>query len=346
VTIWLAVANQIRRDVRDSACAMRGTYLAANHSMLSLVVLLALATPDAEVDRLQAHFAVVDRELRAADITGLTTEQQIRRASLIEELARYRLRGVFPRNLQFERMTPFFIDDRGVRCAMAHLIETHGGAALVARVAATANNAFVRELAADPEMRAWLVRNGLTVAEAARIQPGYPVTAGARCNARYHCSTGTCEPARDQLGSSFCSPSCEPNGAACPTGLDGIPMECQARGDGFLCVYPEPSPGGLGWPCDPNSNERLCQEACVAVGDDRGVCTPNCSNERACPMDYACPAAEPQGTDYLRDCQPAVKDGCSASTPTTFLLALFGLPLLLRRRVDPRRAHRHALQGE
>jgi hypothetical protein len=304
--------------------------------MLSLVVLLALATPEAEVARIQTHLAVVDRELRTADITGLTPEQQTRRAALIEELARYRLRGVFPRNLQFERMTPFFIDDRGVRCAMAHLIESHGGAALVARVAATANNAYVRELAGDPELRAWLEHNGLTVAEAARIQPAYPVGAGERCGGNYRCATGTCEPARDQAQSAFCSPACEPNGAACPAGLDGIAMECQARGDRFLCVYPEPSPGGLGWPCDPNSNVRLCEDACAAVGDNGGVCTPYCSNERACPMDYACPA--PVGdADYLRNCQPAVKDGCSASTPTAFVLGLLGLPLLLRRRQSARR---------
>jgi hypothetical protein len=42
---------------------------------------------------------------------------------------------------------PYFIDARGVRCAMAQLIELAGGAALVHRIARTRNNAYVRELA-------------------------------------------------------------------------------------------------------------------------------------------------------------------------------------------------------
>jgi len=56
---------------------------------------------------------------------------------------------------------------------MAHLIERSGGSDLVRRVATTCNNARVRELAGDPELLAWLEREGLTTDEAARIQPAY-----------------------------------------------------------------------------------------------------------------------------------------------------------------------------
>jgi MYXO-CTERM domain-containing protein len=68
---------------------------------------------------------------------------------------------------------PYFVDAFGTRCAMAHLIESTGAAALVARVAAARNNALVPELAGDPELVAWLDQAGLTAAEAARIQPSY-----------------------------------------------------------------------------------------------------------------------------------------------------------------------------
>ncbi|HEX6434109.1 MAG TPA: hypothetical protein VFZ87_07690, partial [Gemmatimonadales bacterium] len=44
---------------------------------------------------------------------------------------------------------------------------------LVDRVASTRNNAFIRELADDPELPAWLDSVGLSVTEAARIQPEY-----------------------------------------------------------------------------------------------------------------------------------------------------------------------------
>jgi len=65
------------------------------------------------------------------------------------------------------------VDRYGTRCAMAYLIEQSGGGDLVARVAATHNNARIPELRSDPELGAWLWRNGMTLEEAARIQPAY-----------------------------------------------------------------------------------------------------------------------------------------------------------------------------
>jgi MYXO-CTERM domain-containing protein len=70
-------------------------------------------------------------------------------------------------------LVPYFIDDFGTRCAMAHLIESTGATDLVSRVKRTANNAFVPELAPDPALRTWLARHGLSAEEAARIQPSY-----------------------------------------------------------------------------------------------------------------------------------------------------------------------------
>jgi hypothetical protein len=85
-----------------------------------------------------------------------------------------RERGRFPKNRDFPgQRVPYFIDADGTRCAMAHLIECAGDSGLVARVARTRNNARVRELADDPELVAWLDRNGITLREAARIQPQY-----------------------------------------------------------------------------------------------------------------------------------------------------------------------------
>lgn len=68
---------------------------------------------------------------------------------------------------------PFFVDARETRCAMADLVESSGGRSIVDRVASRANNAFVRDLDSDEELRAWLADHDLTLAEAARIQPAY-----------------------------------------------------------------------------------------------------------------------------------------------------------------------------
>jgi hypothetical protein len=127
-----------------------------------------------EVARLRAHFDSVDAELRGPQTLPATPGQRTARATLIGWLREYRDAGIFPRNDRFPGQSlPFFRDSRGVLCAMAYLIERSGRGDLVDGVASTRNNAFIAELADDPELRAWLDSVHLTVAEAARIQPQY-----------------------------------------------------------------------------------------------------------------------------------------------------------------------------
>jgi hypothetical protein len=127
-----------------------------------------------EVTRLRAHFDSVDAELRLPTTLPLTPAQRTVRATLISWLREYREAGSFPRNDRFpERAMPFFRDSRGVLCAMAYLIDRSGRRDLVDRVASTRNNAFIPDLAGDRELRTWLDSVGLSVAEAARIQPVY-----------------------------------------------------------------------------------------------------------------------------------------------------------------------------
>jgi hypothetical protein len=93
---------------------------------------------------------------------------------MLETLEGYAARGLFPRNHEVpDRRVPIFVDEAGRRCAMAHLIEVSGGGDLVARISATANRARIHELAGVPELRQWLERAGMTLEEAALIQPEY-----------------------------------------------------------------------------------------------------------------------------------------------------------------------------
>jgi hypothetical protein len=127
-----------------------------------------------EVARLRAHFDSVDVELRDAKPFRFTASQRSARATLIGWLREYRDAGNFPRNDRFpDRAMPFFRDSHGALCAMAYLIQRSGRRDLVDRVALTRNNAFIAELADDPDLRVWLDSVGLSVAEAARIQPTY-----------------------------------------------------------------------------------------------------------------------------------------------------------------------------
>ncbi len=127
----------------------------------------------AEVTRLQRHFDAVDGELRSRDVSELSVAQRASRARLISWLREYRQAATFPTNDRFASATPFFRDASGTLCAMAYLIDRSGRSDIVDKVAATRNNAYIRELVDDPALIAWLDSAGLSVAEAARIQPAY-----------------------------------------------------------------------------------------------------------------------------------------------------------------------------
>jgi len=147
-----------------------------------------------EAARIRTHLARVEVALRARDVARLSPAQRTARARNLDVLHRYWTTGVFPTNTDFpgERM-PYFIDRYGIRCAMAHLIEQSGRGDLVARVAATNNNARIRDLKNDPDLVAWLDENGLTAAEAARIQPTYgnpPPLPPAPASEGYKTATG------------------------------------------------------------------------------------------------------------------------------------------------------------
>ena len=135
-----------------------------------------------EVGRIKAH---LDRALafaRARDVTRLSRLQRIVRDLLLSELESYRNEGRFPCNHEHPgRMTPSFVDAHGTRCAMAHLLELGGGADLVREVSRSKNFAYVDELASDPALVAWLDAAGLTVTEAARIQPSYCSAQNSDC---------------------------------------------------------------------------------------------------------------------------------------------------------------------
>ena len=128
----------------------------------------------AEQSRLRAHFATVERELLARDVSSLTTSQRVRRTSLVHLLRRYSAEGRFPKNEHFPgQRVPYFRDAHGTLCAMAYLIESTGSGELVDNVVRARNNAYLPELVDEPGLTQWLDDHGLTVAEAARIQPTY-----------------------------------------------------------------------------------------------------------------------------------------------------------------------------
>jgi HEAT repeat protein len=120
------------------------------------------------------HLAHVVEELSRRDVSDLPAEQRVRRAAALHMLEEYAARGVFTCNTELpEYELPYFVDAYGTRCALAHVIDRTGRADLVRRLAHDGNHDYVAFLEGDAALAAWLVRNGLTLDEAAFIQfPG------------------------------------------------------------------------------------------------------------------------------------------------------------------------------
>jgi hypothetical protein len=122
--------------------------------------------------RIYTHLTDVERELRARDVSDLPLTAQAARGRALDRLKEYREAGVYPRNHGHpaERV-PYFVDSDGRACAMAHLIRESGAVALAAKIAAHENNARIDRM--RTHLAGWLLDNGLTAAEAQRIQPTY-----------------------------------------------------------------------------------------------------------------------------------------------------------------------------
>src|SRR5262245_50306749 len=151
----------------------------AMKSRHSFAVALALAAwfalgalaQEREVDEKRSYFTEVARELAARPHPELTQQQAAQRQALLNELVHYADAGVFTVNTDFPGIKmPYFVDRRGTRCAVAHLIEFSGHGDLLQRLAEEANNSFAAELTADPELLGWLDEVGLTLDEVAYIQ--------------------------------------------------------------------------------------------------------------------------------------------------------------------------------
>ena len=160
---------------------MKHQFTAARLGLSAIAIVLLFSTAarrsatfeERERARLRAHFDTVLVELESRDVSGLTAVQRVARREHVANLRQYRDAGVFPKNHVSREATPVFVDPFGTQCAMGNLIARDNRQDIVDRIARTRNLARIPELASDTALIAWLDANGLTVAEAARIQPQY-----------------------------------------------------------------------------------------------------------------------------------------------------------------------------
>jgi len=162
-----------------------------------------------ERERIEAHLAHVELTLRARDVCHLGSEQRAARAASLDRLRVYREAGVFPRNTRHpDEYLPYFIDDYGTACAVAHLVIASGSGDLAQAVASGENHAYVPDMTTSG-LVAWAEASGFTIDELAMIQPSYcgPDFDAAPCGGA---DAGTGGRRDDDGGCSVSSPGASP----------------------------------------------------------------------------------------------------------------------------------------
>ncbi len=128
-----------------------------------------------EVDRealIQLHLLLVEEQLHSKPINELSQDQAKKRKQSLSVLRSYWQTGVFPQNTDHSYSIPYFVDENNTACAVGHLMRAAGSNALVSKIAAEMNNAYIKEMD-EVALTAWADEHGFTVAELKWIQPSY-----------------------------------------------------------------------------------------------------------------------------------------------------------------------------
>lgn len=121
--------------------------------------------------RIQKHLRRAERELRKDSYTESTDTD--RRRTQLDRLRAYWQRGEFPRNTSRKERTPCFKgEDAGTLCAVGFLMAKDGREDLADAIAAEDNHVWLENVQDGP-VKDWIENSGLTMQEAARIQPTY-----------------------------------------------------------------------------------------------------------------------------------------------------------------------------
>lgn len=122
-------------------------------------------------DRISAHLLAVTDSLEERT-PDLTAGQLSARKALLQDLRSYAQAGIFPMNIGHAEPTPYFIDHRGVACAVGHMMIRSGHEELALRIQARENNAYLRDIETEGVMT-WASTHGFDLEELAWIQPAY-----------------------------------------------------------------------------------------------------------------------------------------------------------------------------
>jgi hypothetical protein len=139
--------------------------------------LLTVATPrsiETALDRLEA---TAGQSWTSDERAGWRQRLLANRFMQMRRLALYRDRGLFPQNEgQADHAVPIFVDRHDTACAVGQLMRFSGQQESVADIERDNNLVYVPD-AGDSAIARWVLDSGLTLEEAALIQPGYGFSA-------------------------------------------------------------------------------------------------------------------------------------------------------------------------
>lgn len=125
-----------------------------------------------DIERISYHLTLVEQYLRNHCPKSIKGQALKKRLALLDSLQAYAKASIFPQNIYHNERRPYFIDHRGVHCAVGYLMKASNSGALAARIRQEHNFDYLRDIKTEGVSK-WAKEWGFELTELAWIQPGY-----------------------------------------------------------------------------------------------------------------------------------------------------------------------------
>lgn len=123
-------------------------------------------------ERIAYHLTLVEQYLRDQIPDDLTEAAKLQRNRLLDSLKNYAETKTFPQNIYHQERRPYFIDYRGVHCAVGYLMKASGHGALARKIQKEYNYEYLCDIKTEG-VAEWAKKHGFELQELAWIQPAY-----------------------------------------------------------------------------------------------------------------------------------------------------------------------------
>ncbi|UKN02100.1 T9SS type A sorting domain-containing protein [Paracrocinitomix mangrovi] len=126
-----------------------------------------------EEERIAKHLELVIIDLQNTVHHEISPDAFEKRQALLNQLKKYANAKEFPQNTQHSERRPYFIDYKGVHCAVGYLMQQSGHENLALKISKDYNFDYIEDIQSEGMLN-WAESHGFEVKELKWIQPGYP----------------------------------------------------------------------------------------------------------------------------------------------------------------------------